>query len=153
SPCAPHDAAPRDRRRDCATRPRPPRRQPTSPRSGDRASCPLPPLCTESVAPDKHNANARAISVTETSVGWEGAPGPAHNGPQERKCAMRRTVLLIGLVSMCLVGASAASAATTTSVTMSFTEQIVPNIKQDCSVIFDNGFCGNGVVLPLRSRD
>jgi hypothetical protein len=62
-----------------------------------------------------------------------------------------RISLCVGLAAISLVFASQASAATSTSVSMSFTEQAVANFKQDCPVFFtgDGGFCGNGVVLPF----
>ena len=61
---------------------------------------------------------------------------------------MRRIALCVGLAAISLVFASQAAAATTTSVSMAFTEQIVPNFKQDCPV-FPDGLCGTGVVLPF----
>jgi hypothetical protein len=53
-----------------------------------------------------------------------------------------------GLAATSLAFASQAAAATTTSVSMSFTEQIVANFNQGCPV-FPDGLCGNGVVLPF----
>jgi hypothetical protein len=65
---------------------------------------------------------------------------------------MRRLVVLVGCAALSLAFTAQASAATTTSVSMSFTEQAVANFKQDCPVFFaapDGGLCGNGVVLPF----
>jgi hypothetical protein len=62
---------------------------------------------------------------------------------------MRRLVFLLGVVVLFAVVAQQAAAGTTTvSVSMSFTEPIVQNIRSGCPV-FPDGFCGNGVVVPF----
>jgi hypothetical protein len=62
---------------------------------------------------------------------------------------MRRIVFLLGLVALSMVSASQAAAGTTNvSVSMTFTEPIVQNIKSGCPVL-PNGGCGNGIVVPF----
>ena len=61
---------------------------------------------------------------------------------------MRRVLLLASLATAALAFAASASANTTVSVTMHFTEPIVPGFVQGCPVA-DHGFCGNGEVIPL----
>jgi hypothetical protein len=60
---------------------------------------------------------------------------------------MRRLLLLGGLVLTVLAFASQASASTTVSVSMTFTEPIIPGLVKGCPVA--DGFCGNGQVIPL----
>jgi len=63
---------------------------------------------------------------------------------------MRRIALCAGLAAICLVFAAQASAATTTSVSWTFTEPGVANLHQGCPVYpNEGGFCGNGVVVPF----
>ena len=65
---------------------------------------------------------------------------------------MRRLVFLLGVVVLFAVLAQQAAAGTTTvSVSMSFTEPIVQNIRSGCPVFFsgEGGFCGNGIVVPF----
>lgn len=63
--------------------------------------------------------------------------------------SMRRLLLLLGFVAMSLAFASQAAAGTTAvSVSMSFTEPIVQNVRSGCPV-FPDGFCGNGIVVPF----
>jgi hypothetical protein len=62
---------------------------------------------------------------------------------------MRRILLVGGLAIVVLAFAAQAVANTTASVTMTFTEPIVPAFKSgDCPVVPD-GFCGSGQVIPL----
>jgi hypothetical protein len=61
---------------------------------------------------------------------------------------MRRLLVFIGLVASCAVVAQQAAAGTTTvSVSMSFTEPVVQNIRSGCPI--QDGFCGMGVVVPF----
>jgi hypothetical protein len=60
-----------------------------------------------------------------------------------------RRLLLAGLAIVVLAFASQAVANTTASVSMTFTEPIVPSFKSgDCPVL-PEGFCGSGEVIPL----
>src|SRR5262245_20916155 len=62
---------------------------------------------------------------------------------------MRKLLLVASLFAVAAVLASPASAGTTNvSVSMSFTEPIIPAINSGCPVIAD-GFCGSGVVVPF----
>lgn len=61
---------------------------------------------------------------------------------------MRHLLLLAGLAAAVLAFAASASANTTVSVSMHFTEPIVAGFVQGCPVA-DHGFCGNGEVRPL----
>ena len=62
---------------------------------------------------------------------------------------MRRIVFLVGLVAMfSILAQQAAAGSTNVSVSMSFTEPIVQNIRSGCPALPD-GFCGNGVVVPF----
>jgi hypothetical protein len=59
-----------------------------------------------------------------------------------------RRLLFLGLVVVCAVIAQQAAAGTTSvSVSMSFSEPAVQNVKSGCAA-FPDGFCGNGVVVP-----
>ena len=61
---------------------------------------------------------------------------------------MRRLLFLVVLAIAALAFASQASANTTVSVRMHFTEPIVPGFVQGCPVV-QTGFCGSGEVIPL----
>jgi hypothetical protein len=61
---------------------------------------------------------------------------------------MRRLLLVAGLVLLPLAFVSQAAADTTVSVTMTFTEPIVPGFRQGCPVV-PEGFCGIGEVIPI----
>jgi hypothetical protein len=62
---------------------------------------------------------------------------------------MRRLLLLLGFVAICLAFASQAAAGTTTvSVSMTFTEPVLQDVTHGCPV-FPGGFCGSGIVLPF----
>ena len=63
---------------------------------------------------------------------------------------MRRLLLLLGFVAICLAFASQAAAGTTTTVpvSMTFTEPILKDIRTGCPV-FPDGFCGSGIVVPF----
>jgi len=62
---------------------------------------------------------------------------------------MRRLLFLFGLVGLLAVFAQQAAAGTTNvSVSMSFTEPILQDIKSGCPV-FPDGFCGTGIVVPF----
>ncbi len=61
---------------------------------------------------------------------------------------MRRLLLVAGLVIVSLAFASQAVANTTVSVSMTFTEPIVPGFVKGCPVA-PEGFCGSGEVIPL----
>jgi hypothetical protein len=62
---------------------------------------------------------------------------------------MRRLLVIAVVFAVCGVLASQASAGTTSvSVSMSFTEPILQDIKSGCPV-FPDGFCGTGVVVPF----
>jgi hypothetical protein len=60
-----------------------------------------------------------------------------------------RRLFILGLVALSGVFASQAAAGTTNvSVSMSFTEPILQDIKSGCPV-FPDGFCGNGAAVPF----
>jgi len=62
---------------------------------------------------------------------------------------MRKLLVVASLLAIAAVLASQASAGTTNvSVSMSFTEPILQDIKSGCPV-FPDGFCGTGVVVPF----
>ena len=62
---------------------------------------------------------------------------------------MRRLLFLAGLVTSILAFASPAMANTTISVSMTFTEPIVPAFKSGTCPVVPEGFCGSGEVIPL----
>jgi hypothetical protein len=63
---------------------------------------------------------------------------------------MRRALLLLAAVlGTSLAFASHAAANTTTSVSMTFTEPIVPAFKSGTCPVVPEGFCGSGEVIPL----
>ena len=63
---------------------------------------------------------------------------------------MRRLMVLFGSVVLSLAFASPAGAATTIPVKMTFTEPVIPAFKSgDCAVLFQDGFCGQGQVIPF----
>jgi hypothetical protein len=62
---------------------------------------------------------------------------------------MRKVLVIAGLFAVAAALASQASAGTApVSVSMSFTEPILQDIKSGCPV-FPDGFCGTGVVVPF----
>jgi hypothetical protein len=63
---------------------------------------------------------------------------------------MRQLLLLAGLAAAVLAFAASASANTTVSVSMHFTEPVLPGFVQGCPVV-DTGFCGGGEVRPRGS--
>jgi hypothetical protein len=52
------------------------------------------------------------------------------------------------LLSPAFVSQATAATTTTVSVSMTFNEPIVPDVKRGCAV-FPDGFCGSGQVIPL----
>ena len=86
---------------------------------------------------DLGEEDTRAVSI---------APGGQSNVRKER--SMKR-LLLLGLAALSLASAAQAAAGTTTvSVSASFTEPIVQNLRSGCPV-FPDGFCGMGAVVPF----
>jgi hypothetical protein len=61
---------------------------------------------------------------------------------------MRRLLFLLGVAAVSLAFVSQAAAATTVSVSASFTEPIIQNVRSGCPVLQD-GFCGMGAVVPF----
>jgi hypothetical protein len=59
--------------------------------------------------------------------------------------------LVAGLAALSITFASPATATTTTSVSMTFTEPVVPAVNGDCPAVGlpNGGICGNGIFLPF----
>jgi hypothetical protein len=63
----------------------------------------------------------------------------------------KRAALIAGLAVMSIAFASPAMASTTTPVSMTFTEPLVPAMNSGCPALGlpNGGGCGNGIVLPF----
>jgi hypothetical protein len=80
--------------------------------------------------------------LNQTLLGYGGPTSAGESG-------MRRLLLAGGLAIVVLAFASQAVANTTTSVSMTFTEPIVPSSKSGDCPVAPEGFCGSGEVIPL----
>ena len=97
---------------------------------------------------DRRKAGVDAAPLPEQNPGNALAGFPGNSGERERSVMRRLLLMLAGLASAVLALAASASANTTASVSIHFTEPIVPGFVQGCPVA-DRGFCGSGEVVPL----